>query len=169
MANRYTEIDFNQPISSYVPQPLDFIYKAGLQKQKEYDEGVETSNKLNDLLATVNAIDAHKSYKKALADKYYPQIDEIADRIVNKGDLTAKRDLNKIARQWEHDPIRQELEQSYANYKLYQEDKIKKGEKYAEWNDPTLGFVGEGEGGPNAFRYTGMGERTDHQKRATLS
>lgn len=166
MANRYTEIDFNQPVSSYVPMPMDFIYKAGLQKQKDYESAAEESDKLNDLMATVNAIDAHSPYKKALADKYYPQIENIADRIVNKGDMSARRDLNKIARQWQHDPVREELEQSYANYKLYQQDKIKKGEKYAEWHDPTLGFSGEGQDGPNAFRYTGMGERTDHQKRA---
>lgn len=164
--NRYTNLDFNQPVSGRVPMPLDFIYRAGLQKQKDYEDATEQTYKLNDLMATVNAIDAHQPYKKALSDKYHPQIEAIADRIVNSGDMTAKRDLNKIARQWQNDPIRQELEQSYNNYKLYQQDKIKKGEKYAEWHDPSLGFQGQGEAGPNPFRYTGMGERTDHQKRA---
>lgn len=165
-SNRYTEVNWNQPISTYVPMPLDFIYKAGLQKQSQYDRALEESDKLQNLMTKVNAIDAHKEYKKQLADKYYGRINEIADKIVSKGDLSAQRDLNKIAREWQNDPVRQELEQSYANYAAYQKDKIAKGEKYAEWHDPTMSFIGHGEQGPNAFRYTGMLERTDHQKRA---
>lgn len=165
-SNRYTEVNWNQPISTYVPMPLDFIYKAGLQKQSQYDRALEESDKLQNLMTKVNAIDAHKEYKKQLADKYYGRINEIADKIVSKGDLSAQRDLNKIAREWQNDPVRQELEESYANYAAYQKDKIAKGEKYAEWHDPTMSFIGHGEQGPNAFRYTGMLERTDHQKRA---
>ncbi len=36
--NRYTQVDWNQPISSYVPLPLDAIYKAGLHKQDKQDK-----------------------------------------------------------------------------------------------------------------------------------
>ena len=165
--NRYTEYNPQQYVSNYVPLPLELMYKGLANKQKEFDDTMEQTYKMQDLMTKVNAIDKHKQYKKQLEDKYYPRIEEIADQITKTGDLSKARDIRKIAREWEHDPLRQELEASYANYQAYAADKIKKGDKYGEWYDNYLPFKGSDDAGNIAgYRYTGMGEVQDHQKRA---
>lgn len=165
--NRYTEYNPQQYVSNYVPLPLEMMYQGLANKQKQFDTTMDDTYKLQDLMAKVNAIDKHKQYKKQLEDKYYPKIEEIANEITKTGDLTKARDIKRIAREWEHDPLRQELEASYANYQAYAADKIKKGEKYGEWYDNYLPFTGSDEQGNIAgYRYTGMGEVQDHQKRA---
>lgn len=165
--NRYTQVSWDKPMSNYVPLPLDNLMKVGATMQKSYDDSVEQAYKLNDLMASVNAIDQHQPYKKVLESKYYPKIEEITNKIVNQGDLSAKRDLNSLARQWMNDPLRQELENSYNQYKIYQQDKIKKGDKYGIWHDPTVSFKGSLDTGDiEGFRYTGMGEIQDHAEEA---
>lgn len=168
MASRFNTLLGPQPyISTYVPLPLDSLMKAGAMKQKQFDDAVDDAYKMQDLMKTVKAIDKHQPYKKQLEEKYYPKIEELADEIVKTGDVSKARDVNRLARQWQTDPLRQELEQSYANYEAYQKDKIAKGEKYGEWYDPYLPFTGSNEDQSIAgFRYTGMGEVQDHQKLA---
>lgn len=166
--NRYNALLPNQEyVSTYVPLPLDSMMKAGMMKQKQYDDTIADAYKMEDLMKTVNAIDKHKDFKKSLEGKYYPKIEEIADQIVKTGDLSKAQEIKRLARQWETDPLRQELENSYANYQAYQKDKIAKGDKYGEWYDNYLPFKGSDESGNiSGYRYTGMGEVQDHQKLA---
>lgn len=166
--NRYNAILPNQEyVSNYVPLPLDTMMKAGMMKQKQYDDTIADAYKMEDLMKTVNAIDKHKDFKKSLESKYYPKIEEIADQIVKTGDLSKAQEIKRLARQWETDPLRQELENSYANYQAYQKDKIAKGDKYGEWYDNYVPFKGADESGNIAgYRYTGMGEVQNHQELA---
>lgn len=169
MANRYNSLLPNQEyVSSYVPLPLELMAKTGAMKQEGYDKALDDAYKMEDLMKKVNAIDKHTQYKKDLENKYYPKIEEIADQITKTGDLSKVQEVKRLARQWETDPLREELENSYANYQTYQKDKIAKGEKYGEYYDNYLPFSGSNKDGSIAgYRYTGMGEQQDHQKKAS--
>jgi hypothetical protein len=165
-ANRFDTPYGQQYVSQYVQAPLSEISGMAREYSDKYKQAEEDTYKLNDLMAHVNAIDEHSPYKKALSERYHPKINELADKIIKGTDLpTAKRDLNKLQREFANDPLRQELEKSYAEKALYQKDKISKGEKYAEWEDPSIKFKGTtSKGELEPFRYTGMGEKQDHQK-----
>ncbi len=165
--NRYTQVQWDQPMSSYVKPPLEMLQAVGATMQGRHEKALDDTYKLNDLMASVNTIDQHKPFKKELDAKYQPRIEDITNKIVSGDNLTAQRDLNKLKREWQNDPLRLELEKSHSEYGLYQKDKIAKGEKYAAWEDPTLGFKGSNDQGIAGFRFTGMGEVQDHQKRAT--
>lgn len=171
-SNRYTSVNWNAPMSSYVPLPLDALNRVGATMEKRYDDSVQEAYKLNDLMATVNAIDEHKPFKKALENKYYPQMQEITDRIVNKGDLEAKRDLNRLARQWMNDPLRQELEKSYQDYNTDVKNvtKLKEEGKYSGITgyDPFVGYKGSDESGNiNPYRTKGARPIQDYLKVGT--
>jgi hypothetical protein len=166
MPGRYSQIFENQPISNYVPLPLDLMGKALASKQASYDGALDEANKIEDDVLKVNAIDEHQPFKKQLINTYRNKIEGIADEISKTGDTSKVRELKRIATQWRNDPIRNELETSYVNKGLYQKDKIAKGDKYGEWHDSHINFTGDVNGQLNPFRYTGMGERQDHQKRA---
>lgn len=95
MANRYTEIDFNQPVSSYVPMPMDYIYKAGLQKQANQDK------------ATAEALDiAGKQWNQLPSDLEYSkkaksEIDSIINDFAGKdfSNPTVRTEWNKKKRE----------------------------------------------------------------------
>lgn len=168
MTSRYNQLLQPQEyVSTYVPLPLEAMMKTGAMKQGQFDKAVEETYKMEDLMKNVNAIDKHQQYKKTLEDKYYPKIEELASHITKTGDLSKSNEIKKIAREWEHDPLRQELETSYANYNAYQKDKIAKGDKYGEWYDNYLPFQGsDAQGSIEGYRYTGMGEVQPHQELA---
>lgn len=168
MANRFNQVDFDQPMSSYVPIPLDTLYKMGAGMQQKYDNNIQDTYKLNDVVASVNAIDQHKGYKKQLDDQYHPQVEAIAEGL-KSGKISgqeAQYQIKKLGRDFLNNPLRQELETSYQNYGLYQKDKMSKGDKYAIYKDPTRNFKGTNDQGIEGFRFTGMGEIQDHASEA---
>lgn len=168
--NRYTNINWNQPMSSYVKPPLEMLQAVGAGMQKNYEQSVDEAYKLNDLMATVNSIDEHKPFKKVLENKYYPKLQEITDKIVNQGDMSAKRDLNRLAREWQNDPLRNELEKSYQDYNVDVKSvtKLKEEGKYTDVYDPFKSFKGISETGEiNPYRIKGARPVQDYLKIGT--
>ena len=168
--NRYTNINWNQPMSSYVKPPLEMLQAVGAGMQKNYEQSVDETYKLNDLMATVNSIDEHKPFKKVLENKYYPKLQEITDKIVNQGDMSAKRDLNRLAREWQNDPLRNELEKSYQDYNVDVKNvtKLKEEGKYTDVYDPFKSFKGISETGEiNPYRIKGARPVQDYLKTGT--
>lgn len=149
------------------PYDKDFMLNAAKAVQGRADDVEEGAYKLQSLISQVNAIDEHKEFKQELDNKYYQRLQNVYDRF-NKGDIQgAKKELIKTSMDWQIDPLRNELENSYANKSLWQKDRIQKGEKYAPWEDPMSTFKGKTlDNQPEPFRYYGMGEIQDHQKRA---
>ena len=168
--NRYTNIDWSAPHSSYVKPPLEMLQAVGSAMQKNYEQSVDETYKLNDLMATVNSIDEHKPFKKVLENKYYPKLQEITDKIVNQGDMSAKRDLNRLAREWQNDPLRNELEKSYQDYNVDVKNvtKLKEEGKYTDVYDPFKSFKGISETGElNPYRIKGARPVQDYLKTGT--
>ncbi len=167
MPNRFnTLLPEQQYVSSVVPLPLDLLYKTGQVKQGEHDKQLEDTYKMEDLMKSVNAIDEHKPFKRQLENKYLGQINDVADQIQKTG-TSDPGQIRRIARNWEADPLRQELETSYANRQLEQKKKIELGDKYAPWGDPNAGFQGQdANGNIQPLRFSGLHERQDHQKKA---
>jgi hypothetical protein len=168
MANRFDTPQKQEYVSQYVPMPLEYLSGLAKDYTNQYKKAEEDVYALGDLMTKVNAMPKHEGYKEELAQKYAPKVESLADQFVKGADLpSATRELNKLKREWVNDPVRQELESSYANYQQYQKDKIAKGDKYGEYYDPFLPFKGGSpEAGIQGFRYTGMGEIQNHQKLA---
>lgn len=164
MISRYDELH------PYEPMPLDWgqaFHTAGVRQQRQ-DKVEDELYKLKGLIGSINAIDEHRPFKQELDAKYYQKLSDSADKIA-KGDLEGGlSSLRDTQYQFYADPIRQELENSFANRKLWQENKIKMADDYAPWEDNSYqGFTGvTQEGAPQPFRYTGMGKIQDHYKRA---
>ncbi len=167
MPSRYNQLlPEQQYVSSYIPLPLDLMMKSGQMKQGEHDKQLEDTYKMEDLMKSVNAIDEHKPFKRQLENKYLGQINDVADQIQKTG-TSDPGQIRRIARNWENDPLRQELETSYANRQLEQKKKIELGDKYAPWGDPNAGFQGiDNSGNIQPLRFSGFHERQDHQKKA---
>lgn len=106
--NRYTQIDFNQPISSYVPMPLDLMYKVGANKQARQDKAEEDridllgkqwnrlsvdADKANKIKSEVNStLDefANKDFNDpTVKSQWYKKKRELADRFGPMGDIGA--------------------------------------------------------------------------------
>jgi hypothetical protein len=171
MLNRFSTTGTSEYTPQHVPLPFEEISAIGEKMQKKYDTAIDDTYKLKDLMAQVPAInDPNEGLsnikKKAELDvKYHPRIEEITNKIAS-GDSNAYAELEKVKRDFINDPDRQELVNSYDNYKVYKEDKIKKGDKYAPWENPYLNqqLVDPNTGELKPFRYSGMGEVQDHQK-----
>jgi len=169
--NRFSITGTSEYTPQHVPLPFEEISAIGEKMQKKYDTAIDDTYKLKDLMAQVPAInDPNEGLsnikKKAELDvKYHPRIEEITNKIAS-GDSNAYAELEKVKRDFINDPDRQELVSSYDNYKAYKEDKIKKGDKYAPWENPYLNqqLVDPNTGELKPFRYSGMGEVQDHQK-----
>jgi hypothetical protein len=167
-SNRFDRATPQSYVSQYVAPPLDYISGMAKDYTHRYNQVEDDTYKLNDLMAKVNAIDEHKPFKQALDNKYQTRINELADKIAKGNDITeAKRDLNRLNREWVNDPLRVELENSYTNRALEQKEKIKLGAKYQDYNNPNIGFKGVTEKGDiQPLRFNGIPEAQDYQKRA---
>lgn len=170
-SNRFDTSEQQQYVSTRVPMPFEAIGALGAKMQQKYDTAIGDTYKLNDLMANVPAIHdpqlgLSNIQKKAELDaKYHPRIDALAAKIA-AGDPNANRELEQVKRDFTNDPDRQELENSYLNYKAYKEDKVKKADKYAPWEDQYINqqLIDPNTGELKQFRYSGMGEVQDHQK-----
>lgn len=157
---------FTSSAQQYTPKPIEALWRMGAYKQQEKDKIDEENYKLQSLLGSVKAIDAHQPYKKALDEQWYNRLSGIQKKI-EVGDKTVKNDLMKANIDWAKNPIRQELEESYRQYNEDQKKKLDLGSKYATWGDPNSNFQGSlPDGTINPYRSKPMLERQDHQKRA---
>lgn len=170
--NRFDQSTPQQYVSTFVPQkfvekPLEALTNLAKDYSDKYKQGINDINQAQNEFLKVNAIDGHKPYKEQIIKSYKDKIEQLSDEFIkNPTDYNNKMKLNKLINDWKADPNRQELETSYSNYQEYQKDKIKKGDKYGEWYDNYIGFKGAGDKGPNAYRYTGMGEVQNHSEEA---
>lgn len=169
MASRFDIPTPQQYVSQYAPLPLSEISALARDYSDKYHKAEEAAYGLNDLANHINAIDEHQPAKQALLNYYTPKINELTDKIAKGTDLlTAKRDLNKLQREFVNDPTRIELEKSVAEKALAQKKMIDLGSKYQKYNDPNANFTGfTTDGKLNPYRFNGMNEAQDHVKRAT--
>lgn len=170
-ANRFDTSVQQQYVSQYVPLPFEAIAALGEKIQKKQDAAIDDTYKLKDLMAKVPAIYdpnlglSNIQKKKELDAQFAPKIDELSNKIL-AGDPNAYRELEQVKRDLVNNPIRQELEESYLNYKAYKEDITKKGGKYDRLLDDYYGQqLVDKSGELKPFRYAGMEESLDAPKR----
>jgi len=161
-----------QYVSQYVPMPFEAIGALGAQTQKAHEAAIDDTYKLKDLMTKVPAINdpnlglSNIKKKQELDAQFAPKIDELTNKIY-AGDPNAYRELEQVKRDFANNPVRQELEESYLNYKTYKEDAAKKGDAYAIYKDPYRNKALISETGElQPFRYSGMGEKQDHASEA---
>lgn len=159
-------------VSNYIPLPFQELNAMAATQQKQYDTAVDETFKLNDFVNSVPTIHdpslglSNIGVKKAIDNKYAPRIQSLSDRIVNKGDLTATRELNNLKREIANDPLINEAKVSALNYKAYVEDKTKKAGKYDEILDPYRNQeLYNEQTGLKPFRYSGLEDKLDIEKR----
>lgn len=160
-------------VSNHIGLPFAELQGIAAQRQDQQNKAEEETYKLNDLVNSIPTINdpnvglSNIAIKKTIDAKYAPRVQEVSNRIVNGGDMTALRDLNNLKREMANDPNIIEARNSALNYKAYAEDKAKKGDKYAIYKDiyrdqPLI----DEQGNLKPFRYSGMGEVQDHSEEA---
>jgi len=164
-------------VSNKLAIPFNELNAMAAQHQKEYDNAEDSAYKFKDLMASVKAIHdpslglSNIGAKDALYSNYAPRIEAISNEIAKGTNIgEANRKLSQLQREWVNDPIRVELENSYANYAKYVEDKTKKGGKYDPLLDDYRGqqLIGE-KGELKPFRFNGMEDALDIEKRFSES
>jgi len=164
-------------VSNRLAIPFNELNAMAAQHQKEYDNAEDSAYKFKDLMASVKAIHdpslglSNIGAKDALYSNYAPRIEAISNEIAKGTNIgEANRKLSQLQREWVNDPIRVELENSYANYAKYVEDKTKKGGKYDPLLDDYRGqqLIGE-KGELKPFRFNGMEDALDIEKRFSES
>lgn len=169
--NRFSTVGQSEYTPQHVPLPFEAIGALGEKIQKTQDAAIDDTYKLKDLMTKVPAIYdpnlglSNIEKKKELDAQFAPKIDELTNKIM-AGDPNAPRELEQVKRDFANNPIRQELEESYFNYKTYKDDITKKGGKYDRLLDDYYGQQLIGESGElKPFRYSGMEDSLDAPKR----
>lgn len=159
---------YSQPADFQV-QPLDWnkAFEVGAIQQRKHDQTEDQAYQLQALMANVPAIDEHKQFKQQLDQKYSGQLNNIYDKI-DKNDIQgASQQLRRTYLQFQTDPLKNELINSYEQRQLETKKKIELGDKYAPWGDPNSNFHGSNPDGTiQPLRFKGFQERQDHQKKA---
>ena len=169
-SNRFDSSIDKSYVSNYLQLPFGELQAMAAGQQKNYDDSINETYKLKDLMTTVPAINdpqlglSNVAAKQKLDAKYSPKLENLSNRIT-KGDIGAQRELINLKREWSSDPERIELENSYKNYQAYKEDKIKKAGKYDELLDDYRNQNLYDESGLKPFRYSGMEDKLDIEKR----
>jgi hypothetical protein len=167
MANRFDTPQKQEYVSQYVPMPLEYLSGLAKDYTNQYKKAEEDVYALGDLMGKVKSIDEHQPYKKQLEAEFKPRIESLADQFVKGADLpSATRELNKLKRDWVNNPLRQELETSYAEKAIDKENARKLGVKYQDWLDPNSKFKGYSETGELVpYRANVIPEALDIEKR----
>ena len=171
MTNRFDTSQQQEYVHNYIPLPFQEIAALGEKIQKKQDTAIDDTYKLKDLMTKVQAIHdpnlglSNIKKKQELDSQFAPKIDELVNKIY-QGDPNAYRELEQVKRDFVNNPIRQELEESYANYKAYKDDITKKGGKYDRLLDDYYGQqLVDQSGELKPFRYSGMEDSLDAPKR----
>lgn len=158
MANRYTEYNPQQYISTYVPLPLEEIAKVGAMKQQQFDTGKAEFQGVADMIKIKS--DPHReAIRDQLLSSYNNEINTLADEYTKTGDNSLISKVNDLKRRYANDQVRLGLEKSAANYDKLQKDaeEYKKTGKYADFYDPyNNDSAMNPDGSFKAFDYTGM-------------
>ncbi len=158
-ANRFTEFNPQPYVSTYVPLPLEFMASALANKQRGFDSALDEAAKVEDEILKVNAIEEHKGLKKKLIDSTNAEVEALADEIVKTGDTSKVRELKRISKRWQNNPLREELETSFSQHALDAKDVQDSKQKgvYTDVYDPFRGYKGvDDNGGIIGYRARGV-------------
>lgn len=81
--NRFVTVDWDQPISSFVPRPFEAALMAGKQAQDQYDTGKKITGELDKLEAAIKVIPHDEPAKQQMLNEYRSAIKQTADKYKN--------------------------------------------------------------------------------------
>jgi len=187
MANRYTEYNPQQYVSTYVPLPLELMYKGLVDKQKSYDAAEEKEGVLLDLQSKIKALDQveafgntynvkDKEYVREYFNKLNSEINDKADAIVGGDKSRGEYNnwLRKKSRELDSEMSTGKLGQINQAYNIYQEQQKAIAEAkdlgISAWRanqiDSNRLSYGQGEGylSGNQLQKLNIGEYVDRNK-----
>jgi hypothetical protein len=156
-ANRFTHLQSRPYVSSYVPLPLDLMYKGLAQKQGQFDAGVDDIKSTQELIK-INADPHREAIRDQLLNKYNNEVNTLSEEFLRTGDPSVMNKVNRLKKDFANDSTRLGLEKSYANYTKLQKDaeEYKKANKYADFYNPYNTDVASKDGQFQSFDYQGM-------------
>jgi len=162
----YDAVPKQSVINTYVPIPFQEIALAGAAKEEAWAENENSEYVLRDLMAAINSLPQHSQSKKFLESKYLPQIDNIANSIIDKSDPNYAMKIRNLKTQWDRDPVRNVLEASYSNYHdvyaPFRMDAMKSGKYTDVYYDEHDNFQGGSAENPNLFNFSGAKSKVDY-------
>jgi len=175
MANRFDQPQPQRYVSTFVPEqyvgkPLEALTNLAKDYSDKYKQAGSDISSAKDEILKVNAIDKHNFKKKELLDQYNSQLDELAQNwLKNPTDYSNKLKLDNLIKTYRNDPLRNELETSYAYYNddLKNLRKLSSENKYGYWNDNISKFNSSYKDGEfTPYRSTGIKSAANHAEAA---
>lgn len=115
MALRYYKTTGVQPQSQFVPLPLDFIYKQGLEKQAKQEAMQGELSKMGEIYKDLKYVQKDDPAAQALQNELQANVDELINTY--DGDLSsgsATRDYQRLASKWRGDQRALNLQRNYT-------------------------------------------------------
>lgn len=81
--SRFLNVDYSQPISSFVPRPFEAALMAGKQAQDQYETGQKISGEIDKLEAALKVIPHDEPAKQQMLSEYKSAIKQTADKYKN--------------------------------------------------------------------------------------
>lgn len=153
--------------NSVLRLPYEQLLQQGQIRQNEFDQNEAREYQLQSLMQNLKADPKAEFAKQVVDEKYNQRLLDLSTRVADKGDVDYKREINRLANEYNTDPLVQTIKQRKSNYDLYQADKIKNSDKYVDFYDP---YLQEGDiqspysqtGQLSKFNYQGMDQRQDY-------
>jgi hypothetical protein len=102
--NRFVNINWDKPISSFVPLPFEAAYAAGERIQKDHDAGKAISGEIDKLSDAIKVIPNDEPAKQYMLNQYRSAIKQTVDKYQgNYGNADYQREAANIVNQFKND------------------------------------------------------------------
>lgn len=124
--SRFLNVDWSQPISSFVPRPFEAALLAGKQAQDQFDTGKKISGEIDRLSEAIKVAPHDDPAKQQMLSEYRSAIKQTADKYKNNyGSTDFQYEVGNIVEQFKNDKRLSVFNNNLAvwdDYKKYKGD-----------------------------------------------
>lgn len=144
--NRFLNVNWSQPISSFVPRPFEAAYMAGKQEQDQFDAGKQITGEIDTLSGAVKNTPNDEPAKQQMINEYRAAIKNTVDKYQGSfADPNFQYEAKNIINQFKNDKRlsifatnlrRLDDFEKYAGDKNNKMDVFHNAKQWQEMNDP---------------------------------
>lgn len=122
MVNRYTNVNWNNPISMQIPRPFAEMDAIGRRTQDSYDKGKQLPGIMGEISAKIKAAPYHQDYKDQVLNGYNDQMNSLVDKYHgNYGSPDFQMDASKLISKLSNSQDLQTIQAEGKAFDNYQE------------------------------------------------
>lgn len=124
--NRYTTVNWDKPMSSYVPLPLDALMKVGSTMEDRYNEGKGLPEELAQLGQAVKAAPMYQEHRDRFINDYNSKINKLVDEANGDyGNPDFKRKAKNLINEFKSRPELNAFANTLSSYNKWLDEKSK--------------------------------------------